>query len=93
MPDETDTFNGEEDRINKVKAGFRSADISEVDGTKVFEIYRNLKKWDHGVAIARQIAQGTKFQVKTLEKVTNVHSGDSRRQLARAIIFVMELDN
>ena len=92
MPDETDTFD-DEDRINKVKTGFRSANISEVDIATVFDIYGNLKKWDHGVAIAKQIAQGTKFQVKTFEKVRNAYSGDSRRQLARAIIFVMELDN
>jgi hypothetical protein len=92
MPDETDTFD-DEDRINKVKTGFRSANIPEVDIATVFKIYGNLKKWDHGVAIAKQIAQGTKFQVKNLEKVRNAHSGDSRRQLARAIIFVMELDN
>jgi hypothetical protein len=93
MPDETDTFD-DEDRINKVKTGFRSANIPEVDIATVFKIYGNLKKWDHGVAIAKQIAQGTKFQVKNLEKVRNAYnSGDSRRQLARAIIFVMELDN
>ena len=85
MPGETDT---NEDRIKKVKAGFRSAGIPEVQVDTVLEIFYRL---DQGVA--RQVAQGTKFQVNTLDKVRNAYSGDTRRQLARAIIFVAELDN
>ena len=85
MPGETDT---NEDRIKKVKAGFRSAGIPEVQVDTVLEIFYRL---DQGVA--RQVAQGTKFQVNTLDKVRKAYSGDTRRQLARAIIFVAELDN
>ncbi len=74
-------------RINKVKAGFTAGRITSEQSARILGVFDALS-----ATVATEVANRTEFSVSTTSKMRESFSnGEARRQMARALLFILDL--